>query len=166
MSLEGAVAKGAALDEWGRWLSDGWDWSWFVTLTFDPGKVAKGTRTLWGWGATDRAWDQFIAHVTPSARGGQGLSGQLWWVRGREPHHNSGGTHFHALIGGLPSTVSRRDAWEWCKARFGMNRIEPYDPTRGAAHYLTKYVVKELGDVRFSDNLGLHRRVPTDGYGH
>jgi hypothetical protein len=156
------VLRREALDEWGRWLSEGWDWSWFVTLTFDPQKVRAGTRTQWGWSASNRAWEQFMEQLTPQARGSQGLSGQLWWVRGREPHHDSGGTHFHALIGGIEPSVSRRDAWSWWKSRVGINRIEPYDPTRGAAHYLTKYVVKQLGDVQFSTNLGLHRRVSDD----
>jgi hypothetical protein len=151
-----------ALSEWGDWLSGQWEWSWFFTGTFDPKKVRHGTRTTWGWAATEKAWGDFLAWVQPSARGSQGLSGSLWWVRGREPHHDSGGTHFHALIGGLDPTVSRRDAWAWWKDRCGINRIEPYEPSRGAAHYLTKYVVKQLGDVQFSDNLGLHRRVGND----
>ncbi len=151
------------LEVWGDWLASGWDWSWFVTMTFDPGKVRNGTRTAWGWAATDAAWSDFIDYVTPKARGEQGLSGSVWWVRGREPHHDSGGTHFHGLLGGVADDVSRRDAWAWLKERAGINRIEPYDPSRGAAHYLTKYVVKELGDVQFSPDLGLHRRSDSDG---
>ena len=158
MEAVGLIRK-EALDEWGRWLSESWEWSWFVTLTFDPSLVRSGTRTMWGWDASNRAFDRFLTQLTPQARGSQGLSGSLWWVRGREPHHDSGGTHFHALIGGLEPTVSRRAAWEWWKVRCGINRIEPYDPARGAAHYLTKYVVKQLGDVQFSPTLGLHRRV-------
>lgn len=158
-ALGGGSSRKEALREWGDWLAAQWEWSWFVTMTFDPKKVTHGTRDLWGWAATDRAWAEFIEHVTPSARGEQGLSGAVWWVRGREPHHDSGGTHFHGLIGGIPPNVSRREAWAWLKERCGMNRIEPYEPSRGAAHYLTKYVVKELGDVQFSSDLGLHRRV-------
>jgi hypothetical protein len=158
VELVGALRK-EALSEWGDWLANGWDWSWFVTMTFDPKRVQAGTRTQWGWGATSRAWDQFVEHVTPEARDSQGLSGSVWWVRGREPHHDSGGTHFHGLIGGLDSGVRRDEANRWLWERYGMNRVDPYDPARGAAHYLTKYVVKELGDIQFSRNLGLYRRT-------
>lgn len=154
----GVNRRKEVLTEWGSWLSSGWSWSWFVTLTFDPRKVSAGTRTLWGWGATDRAWEAFVRHLEPLARGEQGLSGSVWWVRGREPHHDSGGTHFHALVGGLGPMVSRQEAWRWWFERYGMARIEPYEAGRGAAHYLTKYVVKELGDIRFSDSLGLYRK--------
>lgn len=153
------VLRQEALSEWGDWLAGQWDWSWFVTMTFDPRRVRNGTRTSWGWAATSRAWDRFIERITPEARGGQGLSGSVWWVRGREPHHDSGGTHFHGLVGGLDPSVSRREAWRYLWENVGLARVDPYDPGRGAAHYLTKYVVKELGDVQFSDNLGLYRRV-------
>jgi hypothetical protein len=77
-----------------------------------------------------------------------------YWVRGREPNPYRYGTHFHALIGGLPEDVRRTDAWRWWFERHGMARIEPYNPAWGAGRYLSKYVVKELGDITFSPNLG------------
>lgn len=99
----------------------------------------------------------YLQTLSPKDRQGRYLN-PLWWVRGREPHLGYGGTHFHALIGGLTTDVRRDEAYGWWFERYGINRIEPYDPERGAAHYLTKYVVKQLGDVRFSDNLGLLKR--------
>jgi hypothetical protein len=154
----GVPLRKEALEQWGDWLSKGWDWSWFVTLTFDPKRATHGTRNLFGWAATDRAWYELLAEVEGAEGARQGLAPHTWWVRGREPHHGYGGTHFHALIGGLSPAASRRDAWSWWKDRYGINRIEPYDPSRGAAHYLTKYVVKQLGDVTFSPELGAHRK--------
>jgi hypothetical protein len=38
-----------------------------------------------------------------------------------------------------------------------MNRWLPYDRRRGAAAYISKYVVKELGDITWSDNLALEQ---------
>lgn len=146
-------------------MTDQWRWDWFVTLTFDVKRLPQGTRTVVGWKASADAWNDWLDGLTAqpgvwdSPGHGTGLPVDPYWVRGREPNPWRQGTHFHALIGGLPPTASRRDAWrDWFESR-GLARILPFDPSKGAAHYLTKYVVKELGDVTFSSNLGFHRRV-------
>ena len=41
---------------------------------------------------------------------------------------------------------------EWDR-RAGFARILPFDPTQGAAFYCSKYIVKELGEYDFSENL-------------
>jgi hypothetical protein len=43
------------------------------------------------------------------------------------------------------------------KARNGIARILPFDPTQGAAFYVSKYVAKELGDWDVSSNLDAFR---------
>lgn len=152
----GALRKGAVLDAWGAWLSDRWDWSWWVTLTFDPRKMAEpgsSTHTAVGWSQSARFWDEWLARVAGDSTGTGVLPGLPHWVRGREPNPYRYGTHFHALVGGLPPDLSRSGAWSDWFTRHGMARIEPYNPEWGAGRYLSKYVVKELGDITFSDNL-------------
>ncbi len=155
------------LREWGDWLSTEWHWCAFVTLTHDNSENAlgRGTRNIVGWKASADRWDSWLTEtVEPMSRPAAGLA-SVWWVRGREPNPWRKGTHFHALVGGIcgecsGADVSRRAMWAgWFDKGYGLARILPYEPSRGAAHYLTKYVVKELGDVVFSPNLGLHRRV-------
>lgn len=153
-----ALRKGVVLDRWGEWLSQQWTWDWWVTLTFDADKVRTGTRTTVGWSASARSWDEWLEATVE----GRSPIGGSYWVRGREPNPYRVGTHFHALVGGVPTDVERRRAWAWWKERHGVARIEPYNPEWGAGRYLSKYVVKELGDITFSPNLGLHRRA-SDG---
>lgn len=153
------LRKGAVLDAWGSWLSAQWDWSWWVTLTFDPDKALRdrnpdGTRTGVGWSASARSWDEWLAATLGDSSGSTTLPGSIYWVRGREPNPYRYGTHFHALIGGVPDDLRRDAAWRWWFDRNGHARIEPYRADWGAGRYLSKYVVKELGDITFSDNLG------------
>jgi hypothetical protein len=76
--------------------------------------------------------------------------GEPTWVRGMEYQHWRGVPHFHALLSGVKD-LRRDEAWQWWFKRFGMARILPYDRQLGAGFYLCKYVVKELGDIQFSD---------------
>jgi hypothetical protein len=150
------VAKEVVKDAWGDWLSTDWTWDWWVTHTFDPRKLVPGSasHTAIGWQRSQACWDAWLSEITD----GLGLDGlsTVYWFRGREPNPFRYGTHFHALIGGV-KTVSRRDAWRSWFDRNGHSRIEPYDPARGAGWYVAKYVVKELGELRFSDNAGQFR---------
>lgn len=62
--------------------------------------------------------------------------------------------HYHSLIGGV-GNVRRllfKDFWEL----HGFARVEAYDPARGAAGYVAKYLNKADGDIRFSHNLTRH----------
>lgn len=55
-----------------------------------------------------------------------------------------GRLHLHALLGGFAPHVSRRAAWRFWFDRYGRAQLLPYDPARGAAQYVSKYVSKEL----------------------
>jgi len=59
--------------------------------------------------------------------------------------------HYHSLIGGVGDIrrLTFKDFWELN----GFARIEAYDPARGAAGYVAKYLNKTDGDIRFSHNL-------------
>lgn len=150
------LSKGVVLSEWGDWLSSRWDWSWWVTLTYDPRKhaSASASHTSVGWARSDADWSAWLDGLcADAARAGDPLD-PPYWFRGREPNPYRYGTHFHALIGNVPERVSRREAWRrWFDAH-GMARVEPYDPARGAGWYVSKYVVKQLGDWTFSENAG------------
>jgi hypothetical protein len=82
--------------------------------------------------------------------------GEAYWLRAREPHQFRNATHFHALVGGV-GTLSRRDAFQRWKDQNGMARIEPAANERIVA-YVTKYVLKQDGELKFSDNLERFRR--------
>ena len=40
----------------------------------------------------------------------------------------------------------RKRAWEWWFKHYGRALILPFDPGKGATHYVTKYVTKALSD--------------------
>ncbi len=153
---DGWLSKREVMDSWGDWLSRTWSWDWWVTLTYDPRKVeaASSTHTATGWAASQRDWTRWLGESVGDAASAESVLPGVYWLRGREPNPWRYGTHFHALIGGVPTGTSRRLAWEKWFEPHGMARIEPYDPRRGAGWYVSKYVIKQLGDIQFSPNIG------------
>jgi hypothetical protein len=124
-------------------------WDWFATLTFRD-KTPREAHTGWskvGWGYSEKACNQFLRHVGEL----KGLQ-DLWWFRAREYQTWRGVPHWHLLIGGV-GDVRRDESWSWWFQRYGFARILPYDSSQGARFYLCKYVTKDLGDFKFSDNL-------------
>ena len=133
----------AVLTAWGDWLHDIGGWQWFVTLTLRDPKPSSGTWSRPGWAQANRAWEAFVLYVRPPV-------GHLQWVRLFEMQSGRGVPHVHGLVKGLEDTRFKEvSAFMW--ERYGFNRILEYRPELGATHYITKYVVKDLGDVRFSD---------------
>jgi len=65
--------------------------------------------------------------------------------------------HFHSLMGNLEG-VRRDKWWKWWFTRYGAARILPYDPAKGASHYVAKYVTKRLAwyEVKALDKLNLY----------
>ena len=138
---------------WGGWLTTLGDqvggWDWWATMTFRPrteAEVARGWTKV-GEPYADSAWRAWMKEL----RFTRGI-GEPTWVRGREYDHWRGVPHFHALISGVKD-LRRDDSWAWWFKNYGINRILPYDRKLGAGYYLCKYVVKELGDVQFSQDL-------------
>jgi hypothetical protein len=145
------LPKEVVKEHWGDWLSQ-WRWDWWVTLTFDQKRVgsATSTHTGAGWSLSDRYWYEWLAWAVPNA--------SPYWVRAREPNKSHYGTHFHALVGAVPTATRRTAAFGEWKRRHGVARIEPYDPLQGAGYYVSKYVVKQLGDIQFSANFAEERQ--------
>jgi hypothetical protein len=142
------------LGAWGEWLSS-WRWDWFVTLTYDQkrkGPQGRGSHDRVGWSLSDRHWHEWLGQAVGDSAGSASILPSVYWVRGREPNPWRYGTHFHALIGGVPTGTSRRDAWAAWFHPHGRALIEPYDPRQGAGYYVSKYVVKDGGDIKFSES--------------
>lgn len=140
------------MQAWGGFLTDLGDraggWDWWATLTFrdrSDDEIARGWTKV-GVKYSQEAYGRFMAHL----RDVRGI-GEPTWVRGTEYPPWRDVPHFHALIGHVHQ-VRRDEAWSWWFGRYGIARIEPYDRSLGAGYYLCKYVVKELGDIRFSEN--------------
>lgn len=103
-------------------------WSHFHTLTFRQISSEEYAR---------REWARWLRRVGEEARV------PLFWFYGIEHGEHFGRLHLHALTGNterLPREVLR-DEW-----RAGFSRILEYDTRRGAAHYVAKYVTKELSE--------------------
>ncbi|GAI96695.1 unnamed protein product, partial [marine sediment metagenome] len=129
----------AATDEFGAFLSRP-QWDWFTTHTFKAEYVSpkEGDRHYF-------AWLNSLC-LAARVRG----HGRPFWFRGTE-FQDRGTLHFHSLIGGV-GDIRRllfKDFWEL----HGFARVEKYDPERGAASYVGKYLTKTAADIRFSHNL-------------
>lgn len=141
----------AARTEFGTWLdrlghaNGGWDW-WF-TGTFRNRTDDEAAR---GWtkiseGYAFKSFERTVNKI-PAREG-------VRWVAALEYQKARGGVpHIHSLIH-VENSARRNEAWANWFQNYGYARIEPYHEGLGASFYLCKYVVKEIGDMRFSDNL-------------
>lgn len=111
---------------WGEWLS-GFPWQAWGTLTLrwadpTPAQLARGFTRFVRWlraeGNPDVSW--YFAHET----------GAL------------GRSHLHCLLGALAPDTPRSTLWRWWWDRYGRCEVRGYDPERGAAVYVAKYVSK------------------------
>jgi hypothetical protein len=121
------------------------DWEWFITLTFRPLDQVSSTATKRGWRYANGAWLRFMRFLTPPL-------GEVRWVRAFELQKERTEPHIHGLVTGTNIALWKEPAtWLW--AHYGFNRFLRYQRELGAAHYISKYVAKDLGDFAFSDNL-------------
>jgi len=138
---------------WGDWVKDLALWDWYATLTFrDPSEEEQRRGyTQRGVRYADKAWGLFLGVLTLPLGGMdwfRAFEFSMWRGKGQ------GVPHIHALMSGV-ADLRRDEAWQWWFNRFGFARILPYNRELGAGYYLTKYVTKELGDIRFSKGLTL-----------
>lgn len=114
-----ALANRVVRHAWGEWLY-AYAWSHFVTICLPPGPspsdglaiFTRGVRQLAGYSQRPVSWACSVE-------------------RGRR----SGLTHVHALVGGLEalSVLEVSRPWRWT-----IEQCRVYDPTRGAAWYVSK----------------------------
>jgi hypothetical protein len=145
-SLEIREAEIEVKDATGKFLTEIYPWDWFITLTL------KNPRGVFGWtkpgyASAKKAWRELVIQAQPAL-------GQLAWVRFFEIQPWRGVPHIHALMAGVDPSVRRMDVVDWAYDRWGITRVEKYNPHLGAGYYLCKYVTKELADIDFSDNFG------------
>lgn len=114
---------------WSEWLNE-YDWDWWTTLTF-RNKVTKKV--------ADRKWYQWLRAIEEKAEPG--------YFRTTENQERNV-LHFHALMLGVKHLRRLTFMDRWFEIA-GYARIYPYDPGKGANHYLTKYILKELSDYKF-----------------
>lgn len=118
---------------WGEWL-DGLPWDHYTTLTFGIKSGPDFAR---------RAFGRWIRRMEQEA----GLP--LLWFVGFEDGRMLGRLHLHSLVGNTRELPTSYMAKAWTP---GFSRIVPYRPKHGAAHYIAKYVTKELLDYDVSPN--------------
>ena len=118
---------------YGEWLRQ-YPWSLWTTLTFRHPPSSQ--RALFAWHKAARRFD----------------GSTFWWVA-TEEGKLYGRVHLHGLIGSNQiRALSVSDARDdqglgvWWKERYGIHHIRDYDPEKGAAHYIAKYVSKGLSD--------------------
>jgi len=138
-----------AVSGFGQWLSLP-QWSWYTTHTFKAEYVSPKQ--------ADRAWYTWFNSLRLAAKAMKlttscyGPAAPFYF---RVVEYQDRGTlHYHSLIGNL-GDIRRlvfKDFWELN----GFARVEKYDPVRGAAGYVAKYLNKADGDIRFSHNLTQH----------
>jgi len=113
---------------WSEWLG-GFPWDAWGTLTFrwsDPTHAQL-----------DRAFSGFVTHIRNFS-----MTGDAPYFLGHEVGRG-GRAHLHCLLG--VGDMPRTALWSWWFKRYGRCEVRGYDPERGAAAYVSKYITKELG---------------------
>ena len=119
-----------------------WNWSWYVTATFDPQKQVQYPRLA------EHSWRFFLSRIADTAAMSYG------WAFAES--HKSGSMHWHAIVHvseNLLGQPRRKDIWEAMFKKYGRCEISAFRPTNlqlgintvsyGVARYLTKYVAKD-----------------------
>jgi hypothetical protein len=124
-------------DAWAEFLGR-WPWCWFATLTFryetHPEKAKKIflhwinnlNRSIFGCRYTRRSTEGVI------------------WALALE-YQRRDVVHFHALIGGIPESVSKAYWAHLWKKMAGHAKLLTYDPTKGARFYVSKGGLIDIG---------------------
>lgn len=111
-------------DESGE-LSTPWDY-WF-TGTFKYEATLKSAR---------RASQNFIKSVNPDI---------AFW--GTEAGKETGRNHIHGLLHFRTLTPPpAKTLWNWWFTRYGRAHVDKFEQEKGAVHYVSKYVAKQMTD--------------------
>jgi len=148
-------------------------WDWFVTITLrdniaalsETGAPLQNTvspnyppdPSIHSWRPSSRGFitsgapqpDRTLASILAFFNEIEAAAGQpIGFVIGEEFGRIGGRYHCHALLTGV-ADLRRKRWWKRAFQRFGRTRIEPFDPSRAAAHYTAKYAAKQLGGLHF-----------------
>ncbi len=112
--------------EYGNWISQ-WTWSHFGTFTF--GRISSASNC-------EHHWNAFVNSLERYTRG------RIGWVRATEGRWSGCGKphiplHYHALLvyKNVPPTGVAQAIWH---SKSGDSKVEIFDPTLGAAWYISK----------------------------
>lgn len=139
-TVAGNTPNGSAVKRaWGEHLGR-YPWDHFLTLTFRRESIPDFAR---------RSWLSYTRRV-------EQLAGMpLTWFYGTE-YGALGRLHLHALTlntGQLSIAQLHREWFQPPPQSRGLTKIAVYSPLLGAAHYVAKYVTKDLADYDVSDRL-------------
>lgn len=126
-------------DSMAEWIDQKGPWEIWMTGTFDPEKSYKDTIR------TKVAFGRFIGDL----RKKYGLYSVEYFMAVERFHHGEF-THIHAVLRGLENLRYRQIGETWRERHNGIEQVEKYNQGKGANHYLTKYVTKELCDWGFN----------------
>lgn len=148
ITLDLEQAYGDFIDDYGKGAGG---WNWWVTLTFRDELHDE---------VTDKRFRRFIHTLNREIFGQRYYKAGLGvaWVRGKETLKSRRVCHYHCLIAGVPESVDRNQYWKDWAWHNGINRIEPYDGTKGARYYLSKYAAKG-GEIDFDNGCSFTRDV-------
>ncbi len=131
MSVLSSVYVRGVRDELSGWLQS-FPWDFWFTGTFRPEMNVKDTYRA------KKYFESFVREIKKVTTG-------VDYFMAVERFKDGEFTHIHALLNGVKD-LRYLEVWEKWFKRYGRALVEGYDPKKGAAHYLTKYVVKELCD--------------------
>jgi len=119
-------------ESWADFLN-GFNWDWWVTLTFRDRQTTK---------SANRKWNVWLKGLENE------LDDRVGYFRVTEIQRLRNCLHFHALM--LNLRGARRLTWmdEWERIA-GYARIYPYEKSKGANYYLCKYCIKDIADHKF-----------------
>lgn len=109
-------------------------WNYWLTVTFRHGELSLP--------AVRRQVVRLNRKIRPDL---------FFW--GTELGHTGGRSHIHGLMyfEGVQTDAFMEDwqnynVWKTCFDQCGRSKVEKFEPSKGAAHYISKYVAKGLND--------------------
>ena len=108
-----------------EWLNR-WNWDWWATWTFR-------------WDIRPYSAKKCLCAFL------KGIEKDYYSFMAMEWHRYRDSVHIHSLVGNV-ADIRRLTVMDTWAKKYGWARIYPYDRTKGAGYYLTKYLVKELAD--------------------
>jgi hypothetical protein len=107
------------------------NWEFYVTGTY---RLENATKSIY----TVKRRIFSMMNYFRDREGGKGVS----YFIGIEKHR-TGMLHWHGLIGrGLNAT--KEEIFKFMFEKYGRSTVVEYEPGKGAEHYITKYIIKNL----------------------